>query len=115
MMIYVRDRSKLKSPTKKQQAEYQTWLDSVSQQRTGFSKTPVKRTSSPVYSALKVPPGRETPKYPSVDTGGGSTTKPIHRKVYTGSLMKGIGTLHKSNAVPIFTDQEALDQANMRR
>ena len=115
MMIYVRDRSKLKSPTKKQQAEYQTWLESVSQQKTGFSKTPVKRTSSPVYSALKVPPGRETPKYPSVDTGGGSTTKPIHGKVYTGSLMKGIGTLHKSNAVPIFTDQEALDQANMRR
>lgn len=115
MMIYVRDRSKLKSPTKKQQAEYQTWLESVSQQRTGFSKTPVKRTPAPVYSALKVPPGRETPKYPSVDTGGGSTTKPIHGKVYTGSLMKGIGTLHKSNAVPIFTDQEALDQANMRR
>lgn len=114
MMIYVRDRSKLKSPTKKQQAEYQTWLDSLNQQRTGFSKTPVRKVAKPVYLP-KVPPGRETPKYPSVDTGGGSTTKPIHGKVYTGSLMKGIGTLHKSNAVPIFTDQEALDQANMRR
>ena len=34
---------------------------------------------------------------------------------YTGDNMKGIGTLHKSNAVPIFTDEEAQDQANMRR
>jgi hypothetical protein len=29
--------------------------------------------------------------------------------------MIGIGTLHKSNAVPIFTEEEAKDQANMRR
>jgi len=29
--------------------------------------------------------------------------------------MIGIGTLHKSNAVPIFTDEEAKDQASMRR
>jgi hypothetical protein len=42
-------------------------------------------------------------------------TKPIVGKVYTGTAMKGIGTLHKSNAVPIFTDEEARDQANMRR
>lgn len=36
-------------------------------------------------------------------------------KVYTGDKMKGIGTLHKSNAVPVFTDQEAIDIARMRR
>ena len=29
--------------------------------------------------------------------------------------MKGIGTLHKSNAVPIFSNEEAKDQANMWR
>jgi hypothetical protein len=29
--------------------------------------------------------------------------------------MIGIGTLHKSNAVPIFSDDEAKDQATMRR
>jgi hypothetical protein len=42
-------------------------------------------------------------------------TKPVVGKVYTGSAMKGIGTLHKSNAVPIFSAEEAIDQANMRR
>jgi hypothetical protein len=39
----------------------------------------------------------------------------MYGKVYTGTAMLGIGTLHKSNAVPIFTNEEALDQANMRR
>jgi len=29
--------------------------------------------------------------------------------------MLGIGTLHKSNAVPIFSQEEAEDQATMRR
>jgi hypothetical protein len=59
---------------------------------------------------------RETPHYPSLNTGGGDTcTKPIHGKVYTGTAMVGIGTLHKSNAVPIFNIEEAQDQAKMRR
>jgi hypothetical protein len=36
-------------------------------------------------------------------------------KVYTGTLVKGISTMHKSNAVPIIDEQEAKDHANMRR
>ena len=34
---------------------------------------------------------------------------------YTGTNIVGIGTLHKSNAVPIFSNQEAEDIAKMRR
>jgi len=34
---------------------------------------------------------------------------------YTGSLIKGISTLHKSNAVPVINEQEMIDHANMRR
>lgn len=59
---------------------------------------------------------RETPHYPSLNTNGGDTcTKPIHGKVYTGTAMVGIGTLHKSNAVPIFNVEDAQEQAKMRR
>jgi uncharacterized protein (DUF2147 family) len=58
---------------------------------------------------------RETEKPPSLNTFGGSCTKPIHGKVYTGTAMVGIGTLHKSNAVPIFNIEDAQDQAKMRR
>jgi hypothetical protein len=57
---------------------------------------------------------RETPIYQSVDTGGGSTAK-IEPMKYTGTLVKGISTMHKSNAVPIINEQEAKEHASMRR
>ena len=34
---------------------------------------------------------------------------------YTGTMIKGIGTMHKSNAVPIFSDEQAIEIATMRR
>jgi hypothetical protein len=57
---------------------------------------------------------RETPKIASLPFTGGPCTKP-EKKVYTGTKIKGIGTMHKSNAVPIFSDEEAVDIASMRR
>jgi hypothetical protein len=42
-------------------------------------------------------------------------TKPLKEVRYTGDKIIGIGTLHKSNAVPIFSEEEARDQATMRR
>jgi hypothetical protein len=35
--------------------------------------------------------------------------------MYTGDKIKGIGTMHKSNAVPIFSDEQAIEIATMRR
>lgn len=72
-----------------------------------------KKTLKDVYS-LTVPEGRSSRIYKSVDTGGGSTA-PAPTKVYTGDKMKGIGTMHKSNMVPIFSNQEAEDISKMRR
>jgi len=43
---------------------------------------------------------------------------PIGKKdsnVYTGSLIKGIATMHKSNAVPVINKEQATDISNMRR
>jgi len=34
---------------------------------------------------------------------------------YTGTLVKGIATMHKSNAVPVIDDEQAKDLARMRR
>jgi hypothetical protein len=36
-------------------------------------------------------------------------------KIYTGTKVMGIATMHKSNAVPVFSDEEAVDIAKMRR
>ncbi len=45
-------------------------------------------------------------------------TGPVSSKptpTYTGTKIKGIGVMHKSNMVPIFSDDEAVDIARMRR
>lgn len=42
------------------------------------------------------------------------TTKRESMK-YTGTLVKGIATMHKSNAVPVISQEEAEDIAKMRR
>jgi hypothetical protein len=79
-----------------------------------------KRTrglSAPSLSSsysLTIPEGRNTTAHiKSVDTGGNATLKPA--KVYTGTKVKGIATMHKSNAVPVFSDEEAIDISRMRR
>ena len=66
------------------------------------------------YYSLKIPEGRNTTAHiKSVDTGGNATLK--EPKVYTGTKVKGIATMHKSNAVPVFSDEEAIDISRMRR
>jgi len=90
------------------------------QKRWGIEAEEKKRTRamtapslSSTYS-LKIPEGRNTTAHlKSVDTGGNATLKPA--KVYTGTKVKGIATMHKSNAVPVFSDEEAVDIARMRR
>ena len=62
----------------------------------------------------KTPPGRETAHIESQDTGWVPCVK-VKDNEYTGTKIKGIGTMHKSNAVPVFSDQEARDISSMRR
>lgn len=64
--------------------------------------------------SLGKPACRETPKIPSLPFTGAPCLKKAN-PVYTGTAIKGIGTMHKSNAVPIFTDEQAVEIATMRR
>ena len=65
--------------------------------------------------SLTIPEGRNTTAHiKSRDTGGGNATL-APAKVYTGTKVKGIATMHKSNAVPVFSDEEAVDISRMRR
>jgi len=65
------------------------------------------------HYSLAIPAHRSTAHIPSRDTGGNATLAPA--KVYTGTKVKGIATMHKSNAVPVFSDEEAIDISRMRR
>jgi hypothetical protein len=71
--------------------------------------------AEPLTYNLSAPVGRSTSNHiPSRSTSGGSTA-PVAHKEYTGTKMLGIGQLHKSNAVPVFCNQDAVDISKMRR
>jgi len=96
----------------------ESWKELLKRQ--GVEQEERKRSrglSAPSLSSsysLTIPEGRNTTAHiKSVDTGGNATLKPA--KVYTGTMVKGIATMHKSNAVPVFSDEEAVDIARMRR
>lgn len=91
----------------------ESWKALMAKYETKPVKPARKQTLADTYR-LTVPADRDSRKYKSVDTGGGSTA-PAARKEYTGDKMIGIGTMHKSNMVPIFSNQEADDISKMRR
>lgn len=103
---------KKKKPTAKQRELQSSWETMLKKYATK-KIAPKKQSLSDVYS-LGTPACRETPKHPSLPfTGAPCVLKP--NPVYTGTAIKGIGTMHKSNAVPIFSDEEAVAIATMRR
>ena len=53
--------------------------------------------------------------YASVDIGSPTVCAAPDKKEYTGSLVTGIATMHKSNAVPVIDQEQATEIANMRR
>jgi hypothetical protein len=114
MIIYgYISKSKKRKVPKLVKQRHEDWLKSISEipriRKYGKSMTISKSIPSP-----KIPAGRETPHYASVDTGFIPCVKKTEYS-YTGDKMKGIGTMHKSNAVPVFTDTEAKEISSMRR
>lgn len=74
-----------------------------------------KKTKFETYKPREEAYRRETPHIPSLDPTNMAPCLKTPNKVYTGTKVKGIGTMHKSNAVPIFSDEEAIDISKMRR
>jgi hypothetical protein len=69
--------------------------------------------AEPLTYQLNTPAERSTRHIPSLTTPGHSTAT-VH-KVYTGDKVLGIATMHKSNAVPVFAQEEAVEISRMRR
>ena len=59
---------------------------------------------------------RDTPQYPSLTTMGTPDSCARRESIkYTGTLVKGIATMHKSNAVPVIDEEQMKDISRMRR
>jgi len=107
-------KSKRKLAPKKVREEYQQWLDNINKPVPKFSHSSFSSKSVKTFNTPKSFV-RETPYYPSLnsaDTGSATKAPP---KVYTGDKVIGIATLHKSNAVPVFNNTEAVEISSMRR
>ena len=66
------------------------------------------------FTAKNTPYRRETPAYQSGEISKGFAPLP-EKKTYTGTLVKGIATMHKSNAVPVLNNEDATAISQMRR
>ena len=73
-------------------------------------------SAEPLTYKLSAPVGRTTSNHiPSRNTGEVGAVTHKESPKYTGTKIKGIGTMHKSNAVPVFSDEEAIAISTMRR
>ena len=110
-------RKKLNAKQRELQSSWEALLKKHSAsglKKYGSEKSIAKTKNDGFTYSLGVPACRETPKIPSLPFTGAPCSKK-ENPVYTGTAIKGIGTMHKSNAVPIFSDEQAVEIAKMRR
>lgn len=105
-IVYTCNKSKL---SKKAKAAREALLKEQREVRRSLNSTFKPLSSKPtVYR-------REIPVIHSKSSGMSGVAAPVESKQYTGDAMIGIGQMHKSNAVPVFREDEAKDLASMRR
>ncbi len=79
-----------------------------------FGKGPIPSGTKPWTPLDPSANVRSTQKIRSLSTPGGSTALK-QAPQYSGNAIVGIATMHKSNLVPIFNQEAAIDAAKMRR
>lgn len=92
------------------------WQDLLKRQ--GMPKEQPRHARS-MDSSNYVPPkisqrGSELLSRPSRNSGQGVAAKAAV-PMYTGTKVLGISTLHKSNGIPVFSQEEAVEISKMRR
>jgi hypothetical protein len=109
MLIYTYTKApKPKRKPKAEREQYEQWL--AKHNVTGKKSKP---KFVPLEYKLEIP--RKTTEYKSLNPTNMAPAPRREKNVYTGDKMLGIGTLHKSNAVPVFSAEDATDIARMRR
>jgi hypothetical protein len=102
---------------KQKQLALQSEWEANQQKWAAMSKPTSKRV---VFKSTQLSPTIPTNRtsnnhIPSLDTGVTGPVTIKQSQKYTGDKILGIGTMHKSNAVPIFSGEQAQDISKMRR
>jgi len=88
--------------------------NSLSDYRLGRKKKS-NTVSKPEHLSTSLPTMSDHRKaYPSLSTNTGNTYRNESMQ-YTGTLVRGIATMHKSNAVPVIDEQQMQEISRMRR
>ena len=101
---------KPRKPTAKQRALRESWDQLMSKYEPKQKISCKKAKELTVKEVFR----RETPDYPSLNTYDGDCFKSDSLR-YTGDKMIGIATMHKSSAVPVFSQEDAIEISRMRR
>ena len=104
-------KKKKRKPNAQQRALAASWEDILRKYDVKPQNKSVAQRAAPVRV---IRDGSSTSHIPSLDSGLGNTPK-VFSMEYTGEAMIGIGQLHKSNAIPVFSQEEAVDISKMRR
>jgi hypothetical protein len=83
-------------------------FEEYKQYRSGKYKPKLRGTPMPEYNV-----SNHREKYPSGD--GIGVTFARTPNTYTGDKLIGIATMHKSNSVPVFSQEDAIEISRMRR
>lgn len=89
---------------------HEAWITKMTRGKTIDKKNINKEWFAEYTSMLKA----HKTEYNSAGMNSADTPKP-EPKVYTGTRLIGIATMHKSNMVPVFSAQDAEDISKMRR
>lgn len=97
----------------------QQWLAMAKQHGLSSKPTSAKSLRAALEKKSYAPPkpayrgsNSKPPSLVTTTKGGGAR---ITAPKYTGTLIKGIATMHKSNAVPIIDQEQATEISRMRR
>jgi hypothetical protein len=96
-------------------AEHEAWLKKNGIDDASLAKKLPKDRKGNRVSIHEIPDytkNASTIKLSNQVAGSGAKAE---EKRYTGTLIKGIATMHKSNAVPILNKEQAIEVSNMRR
>ena len=93
------------NPVKKKKAEFKPYVSTKS------TLDKLREQQSKQYKSI-MEQAVQDGTWTSMDS---NTTAKKESPIYTGTLVRGIATMHKSNAVPIINKEEATDIARMRR
>ena len=91
--------------------EFEDYVCGRSPKKEQNRKSKLKNTQSPHADRMEA--YKNIPSHGIKESQGHCSKKESPK--YTGTYVKGVATMHKSNAVPVVDDQHAKDLASMRR